>query len=126
MAYAVIITIAVAALLLGLIGGGALLARRAVGAASRGESVFGAWRWHPNQLGWLLVLVVPVAAFFLWRVFPIFLFLPIVVPFFLRWRGRGGRPFNWRSRRRQRPSSNGHREGDDQTIEGTYRSLDDE
>jgi hypothetical protein len=126
MAYAVIITIAVAALLLAIIGGVALLARRAVGAASGGESPFGGWRWHPNQLGMLLLVVVPVAAFLLWRVFPVFLFLPIIVPFFLRWRGRGGRPFTWRSGRQQRPSSNGHRQGDDQTIEGTYRSLDDE
>jgi hypothetical protein len=46
------------------------------------------------------------------------------VPFFWRWRARG-RSFRWGGRQ-QRPSSNGHREGDDQTIEGTYRSLDDE
>jgi nitrate reductase gamma subunit len=126
MAYAVIITIAVAALLLAVIGGAALVARRAVGAASRGESPFGGWRWYPGQLGWVVLLAAPVAAFLLWRVFPVFLFLPIIVPFFLRWRGRGGRPFTWRSGRRQRPSSNGHHQGDDQTIEGTYRSLDDE
>jgi hypothetical protein len=124
MAFAILITLAVAAAMLIVVGGVALLARSALGAASRGESPFGGWRWYPSQFGWVLVLLLPVAAFFLWRVFPVFLFLPVVIPFFWRWRARG-RSFRW-GRPRQRPSSNGHREGDDKTIEGSYRSLDDE
>ena len=126
--YALIITIAAAALLLGLAGGGALLARRAFDTASRGEVSVGRWRWYPSQWGWLLVLLLPVAALVLWRVFPAFLFLPLVVPFFWRWSGRGRR-FGFRRRppQQQRPSSNGHHHnGHDRSIEGSYRAADDE
>jgi hypothetical protein len=127
MTYALIITIAAAVALLALAGGGTLLARRALGVASRGEVSLGRWRWYPSQWGWLLFLLLPVAAIVLWRFFPVFLFLPIIVPFFWRWSARG-RAFGFGRRppRRQRPSSNGHHNGHDRSIEGSYRAADDE
>ncbi len=88
MTYALLITIAAALALVALVGGGALLARRAAGTASRGEAPFGSWRWYPSPLGLALLVLLPLAGLLLWRAFPVFLFLPVVLPFFWRWRGR--------------------------------------
>jgi hypothetical protein len=119
----ILIALAVAAGLLLLVGGVALLGRRAFVAVSEGQSPFAGWSWRPNQFGLVLLIGLPIAALVLWRVFPVFLFLPIILPFVFRGMGRG---FTWRRGDRQRPSSNGHKKDDDSTIEGSYRSLDDE
>jgi hypothetical protein len=80
MVYALVITVAAALVLFALIGGGALLARRAPGTDLLG------WRWYPNRLGFLLLLLLPAAGLLLWRAFPVFLFLPVIIPFVWRWR----------------------------------------
>ncbi len=75
----------------------------------------------------LLVLLLPLAAIVLWRVFPVVLFIPMVVPFFWRWRaGRRERVSFVRRRDEHRPSSNGHSAGDGHAIEGSSRPVDDE
>ena len=109
MIYALTITIAAGVLLLALLGGAMLLARRAAG-GSIGWPPIGGWRWYPSALGLSMVLLL--AGLLLSRLFPAFLFLPIVIPFFW-WRRRWGRP-------------GGRRGRDDHTIEGRYRPLDDE
>ncbi len=121
MIYALSITIVAGLFLLGLLMGLGLLVQRG---GWRGWSVQG-WRWHPNALGFTVLALV--AGLLLWRVFPEFLFLPVIIPFVWRWRGRGGRPnmWVWRSRR-QRPPANGHRAGDEGAIEGQYRKTDDD
>jgi hypothetical protein len=127
MLYALTITIAAGLLLIGLLVGITLLARRAAANAERGLGPFAGWRWQPSGLGWLLLVLLPVAGVLLWRVFPVFLFLPLFLPFVWRWRG-GGRPmFTFVRRPRSRkPSSNGHRKDEDHAIEGSFRPLDDE
>lgn len=120
MTYALIITVAVGLLLLLLLGSGGFLARRVMEAAERGEAPFGRWRWYPSPLGLLLLLLLPLAALLLWRIFPAFLFIPIIIPFFWRWR-RLGRPFFFGQRPGRRPP-----EHEDDSIEGRYRPLDDQ
>ena len=129
MLYALTITIAAGLLLIGLLVGGTLLARRAAANAERGLGPFAGWRWQPSGFGWLLLLLLPVAGVLLWRVFPVFLFLPMFLPFVWRWRNSGRPPFEFvrrRRRRSDRPPTNGHRPADDRAIEGSYRPLDDE
>ena len=109
MIYALAITIAAGLLLLALLGGAALLARRAAGAADGWPSL-GSWRWYPSALGFSVLLLV--TGLLLSRLFPAFLFLPIMIPFFW-WRRRWGGPGGGRGR-------------DDRTIEGRYRPLDDQ
>ena len=109
MIYALTITIAAGVLLLVLLGVAVLLARRAAG-GSIGWPPIGGWRWYPSALGLLALLLL--AGLLLSRLFPAFLFLPIVIPFFW-WRRRRGGP-------------GGRRDGDDRTIEGRYRPLDDQ
>jgi len=106
MAYALAVTIAAGLLLLTLLAAGALLYQRG---GWRGWSI-GRWRWHPSALGLSALLLL--AGLLLWRLFPAFLFLPIVVPFF--WWGR-----------RLRTPRPGPR-SDDRAIEGPYRPLDDQ
>jgi hypothetical protein len=109
MIYALAITIAAGLLLLALLAGAALFARR----AAEGEIAWpalGGWRWYPSALGFSALLLV--AGLLLSRLFPAFLFLPIVIPFFW-WRRRWGGP-------------GGRRGRDDRTIEGRYRPLDDQ
>lgn len=121
MVYALIITITAGVLLFLLIGGGAVLARRAAD---------GEWpslaksRWYPSPLG--LLLLVPVAVLLLWRVFPVLFILPIILPFFRRGRTIGGPLFRLWSMGRQPPPPPSEQRDDDGTIEGRYRPLDDE
>jgi len=121
MVYALVITIAAGLFLLGLLGGLALLYQRG---GWRGVSL-GSWRWQPSALGVTLLLLV--GGLVLWRLAPVFLFLPAVIPFFWRWRRGRSRPTfrAWRSGRR-RPPANGHDAADGRAIEGRYRNLDDE
>lgn len=127
MLYALTITIAAGLLLIGLLVGITLLARRAAGNAERGLGPFAGWHWQPSSLGWLLVLLLPLAGILLWRVFPVFLFLPFIMPFVWRWRSRGRPPFDFvRRRRTRRPPTNGHRADGDHAIEGSHRPLDDD
>jgi len=114
MLYALLLTIAAGLVALFLLSGGLLFARHAVEAARRGEAPFGRWRFYPSPLGLLLLLLLPLAALVLWRVFPAFFFLPIIIPFFWRWRGRGGSILR-RPRR-------GPDERDEDASEGRFRS----
>jgi hypothetical protein len=84
MAYALIISIAAGVLLL------ALLALAGVLVSRRGPVSLRGWRWYPSPLG--LLLLVPVAAFLLWRALPVLIFVPLVIPFFWRMRRGGGLP----------------------------------
>ncbi len=75
----------------------------------------------------LLLFALPFIGLLLWRVFPAFLFLPIIIPFFWRWQS-GSRAFfrGWRPGQRRPPTNgNGSYRADD-PIEGRYRPLDDE
>lgn len=127
MLYALAITIAAGLLLIGLLIGATLLVRRVTGAASDAVGPFAGWKWYPSSLGWLLFLALPIASLLLWRVFPVFLFLPFVLPFIWRWRGgRGARSTFLRRHGQRRPPSNGHKADDEHAIEGSYRPLDDE
>lgn len=121
MIYSLAITIAIGLLLLALLGVAVLLARRAAG--TDWPSI-GRWRWYPSPLG--LLLLLPLAGLLLWRLFPAILLLPIVLPFFRRGR-RLATPFLfvWNLGRRAPPPGAGD-DGDDRTIEGQYRPLDDE
>jgi hypothetical protein len=121
MIYALTITIAVGLLLLALLGIGVLLARRTAGS---GWPSIGRWRWYPSPLG--LLLLLPLAALVLWRLFPAILLIPIILPFFWRTR-RLATPFLfvWNLGRRPPPPDAGH-DGNDRTIEGQYRPLDDD
>ena len=121
MVYALIITIAAGVLLFLLIGGGAVLARRAAD---------GQWpslrrsRWYPSPLG--LLLLVPIAGLLLWRVFPVLFILPIILPFLRRGSRLSGPLFRlWTMGRRPPPPDEGPQD-DDGSIEGRYRPLDDE
>jgi len=109
MIYALTITIAAGVLLLGLLAVAALFARRASESGIDWPQ-FGRWRWYPSALGFSVLLLV--AGLLLSRLFPAFLFLPIVIPFFW-WRRRRGGP-------------RGRRGTDDRTMEGRYRPLDDQ
>ncbi len=121
MVYALTITIAAGVVLLLLLGGGAVLARRAAD---------GQWpslrrsRWYPSPLG--LLLLLPVAGLLLFRFLPVLLVLPIILSLFRRGRGLGGPLFRIWSMGQRRPPPNDERSGDDGSIEGTYRPLDDE
>ncbi len=126
MVYALTITIAAGVVLLLLLGGGAVLARRAAD---------GQWpslrrsRWYPSPLG--LLLLVPVAGLLLFRFLPVLLLLPVILSLFRRGRvrGLGGPLFRlWTMGRRPPPPppASEERDGDDGSIEGTYRPLDDE
>ncbi len=107
MIYALTITIAAGLLLLAVLGGAALVARRAQ--EDGGWPSIGRWRWYPNALG--LTVLVLVAGLLLWRLFPALLLVPIVLPFF------------WRRRFFRGPRS--RRDQEDQAIEGRYRPFDD-
>ena len=126
MVYALVITIAAGLLLLALPAGLFWASRR----ASQSSLSFRGWRWHPNALGFTLLAIV--AAVLLWRVFPAVIFLPMVIPFFWRFRGRrSGGPLVWQWRARSgqphtNGQSNGRQKDDDPAIEGQYRNLDDE
>lgn len=126
MLYALTITIAAGLLMITLITGVVLLVRRATVAVKSGVGPVAGWSWRPSPLGLLLVLLVSLAGIALWRVFPVFLFIPFVVPFFWRWRGRSRAAFTFVRRRGHRPPSNGHSAGNGHAIEGSYRPLDDE
>jgi hypothetical protein len=112
-----IITIAACVAILAVLAAGAYFGQRALATAGRGEAPFGRWRFSPNGLGIVVLLLLPVAALLLWRVFPLMFFLPVVIP--LIWRLRGASFFN--RRRRREPD-----ETEDDTIEGRYRPLDDQ
>jgi hypothetical protein len=121
MIYALTITIAAGLLLLALLGSVVLLARRVAGLDAWRN--VGGWRWYPSPLG--LLLLLPLAALILWRLFPAVLLIPVVLPFF--WRGRrsaGPLLYIWNLGRRRRPRADG--EGDGRVIDGQYRRLDDE
>ncbi|OGO53283.1 MAG: hypothetical protein A2148_09160 [Chloroflexi bacterium RBG_16_68_14] len=107
MVYALTITVAAGLLVLALVGLGLLLARRA---DAEGWPSLGRWRWYPSPLG--LLLLLPLAGLFLWRLFPALLLFPILLPFFRR-------------SRRIRMRRAGPR-GEDGAIEGQYRPLDDD
>lgn len=130
MIYALVITIVAALVLLAIPTVLALAGRR----ATEGNFSISGWSWRPNALGFTLIAIVLSVA--LWRFFPVFLFLPMLIPFV--WRFRGGRrpgaggPFNWQWRARGGPPpstnghSNGHKRDDKGAIEGQHRNLDDE
>ena len=110
MIYALTITIAAGLLLLLLLAGGFVAVRRAV---DKGwQPAIGRWRWYPNSLGRLLLLALPLAGLVLWRLFPELLFVPFLLPLVWRWRRRRGRP--------------APRSANDDSIEGSYRPLDDQ
>lgn len=111
MIYALVVTIAAGLLLLALLGGAVLLARRAAGATD-GWPSFGRWRWYPSALG--LALLLLAGGLLLWRLFPALLFIPIILPFFLRGR------FRWRGGSSTVGGGNG-----DGSIDGHYRRLED-
>ncbi len=116
MVYALAITVAAGLVLLALIGGVALLARRAAGAAAEGRAPFGRWRWYPSPLA--LLLLIPLAGLLLWRFFPVLIFVPFILPFFWRRRGRRRPPFFvWRAGRRLPPKGQ-RRNGDHSDVEG--------
>jgi hypothetical protein len=127
--YAVVIAIAAGLALLAIPAGLFMLGRK----AAQGALSLRNWSWRPNGLGFAVLAIL--GAVVLWRIFPEVLFVPFIIPFFMRFRGRrsggtsgNGGPFvwQWRSRRGQPPSSNGHKQDDDQAIEGQYRNVDDE
>jgi hypothetical protein len=122
MAYPLTITILAGLLLLALLATAVLLARRAAEAGGWGN-VRG-WRWYPSPLG--LLILLPLAALLVWRLFPAVLLIPVVLPFF--WRGRrlaGPLLFFWNLGRRAntRPDDDGD---DDRAIDGRHRPLDDD
>ena len=121
MIYALTVTIAAGLLLLALFAIGIALARRAAG----GDwPSIGRWRWYPTPLG--LLILLPVTGLLLWRLFPLLLFIPIVLPFLLRGGRFGPLLFRlWNLGRRPPPGDEGQ-DGDDDAIEGRYRPLDDE
>lgn len=112
------ITIAAGITILALLAAGVFFAQRALETAGRGGSPFGRWEFRPTVLGAALLLLVPLAGLLLWRVFPVMLLLPMVIP--LAWRLRGSSIFK-RRKRRQRGEAE-----DDDPIEGRYRPLDDQ
>ena len=119
MIYALAITIAAGLVLIALLTGLGVLVSRG---GWRGLAL-GSWRWRPNTLGFTVMALVAVVL--LWRVFPALMFIPIMIPFF--WRGRGRRgpsTWVWRSRRRG-PRANGHAP-DQGAIEGQFRKPDEE
>ena len=121
MIYALTITIVVGVLALLLVGLSVVLARRAAG---RGWPSVGRWRWYPSPLG--LLLLLPLAGLLLWRLFPILLFIPFILPFFRRgWRLRAPLSFFWNVGRGAPPPRRNGNGLDDRTIEGEYRPLDD-
>ena len=112
MVYALTITVVAGLLLLALIGGVALLARRAADAAAEGRAPFGRWRWYPSPLA--LLILIPLAGLLLWRFFPLVLIVPFILPFF--WRGRGNRRppfFIWGARKRWPSAGERHNGRDD-------------
>ena len=119
MIYALTVTIAAGLLLLVLFTIGIALARRAAGAD---WPLSGRWHWYPTPLG--LLILLPVAGLLLWRLFPLILFIPIVLPFMLR--GRRFGPFLFRLWNLGRRPPPGDDDDDDDSIEGRYRPLDDE
>jgi hypothetical protein len=132
--YALAIAIVAGLALLAVPTGLFLAGRRAFGADKGTRSRLG-WSWRPNALGFSLLAIV--ATLVLSRAFPEILFLPLVIPLFWRFRGRGrrsgrGGPFvwQWRARRGDPPPTNGHSNGhakdDENAIEGQFRNLDDE
>ncbi len=130
MVYALIITTVAALVLLAIPTVLVLAGRR----ATEGNFSISGWSWRPNALG--LTLLAIVAVVLLGRFFPVVFFLPMLIPFF--WRFRGGRkpgtggPLNWQWRARRGPPpstnghSNGHKKDGQNTIEGQYRNVDDE
>lgn len=121
MVYALAITILAGLVLLVLLAAAVLLARRAAEAGGLGNVA--GWRWYPSPLG--LLILLPLAALLVWRLFPAVLLIPVVLPFF--WRGRrltGPLQFLWNLGRRQHPRR--HDGGDDRAIDGRYRPLDDD
>lgn len=109
MLIALTISIAAGVAMLALIAGGALLARR-VAAGEGAGATFGGWRFYPSP--WLLFLLPLVAAFFLSRFLPGFIFIPLfIVPFFLRRGRRFGGIFS--SRRRPGDDDPGQTNGSD-------------
>ncbi len=123
MIYALVITITVGVLILLLMGGGAVIVQRAVGAAQRGEAPFGSWRWYPSPLG--LLVLLPVAALLVFRFLPVLLLIPAIIPFVARGRRLGGPLFFlWNLGRQARPNKG--RDDDDDIIDGESRRPDDE
>ena len=121
MVYALLITIAAGVLLFLLLGGGAVLARRA---ADGQWPSLGRSRWYPSPFG--MLLLVPVAGLLLFRFLPVLFILPIILPFFRRGRGLSGPLFRLWSMGRRPPPPDEEQEDDDGSIEGRYRPLDDE
>src|ERR1700694_4321491 len=101
MIYALIITVIAGLALLSIPTAIVVAGRRL---RKRGLAVSG-WSIRPNAVGFTIIAIV--VAFTLGRVFPEVLFLPLVLPFF--WRFRGGRrsgagvPFAWQWRARREP-----------------------
>ena len=123
MVYALTITIVVGLALLAFIGVGVVLAQRAAGGTLAWPSLR-SWRWYPSPLG--LLLLFALVGLLFWRVLPVFLLVPILLPFFWRRRRmRGPFFFTWKPGRRPAPPRAGFN-GHDRPIEDQYRPLDDE
>ena len=123
MIYALTVTIAAGLFLLALFAIGIAFARRAAGAD---WPSIGRWHWYPTPLG--LLVLLPIAGLLLWRLFPLLLFIPVVLPFLLRG-GRFGPTIYrlWNLGRRPPPGDDGpDGDDDDNSIEGRYRPLDDD
>lgn len=134
MIYALAITVIAGLVLLAIPSGLYMAGRRVFGDSKTSLSRPG-WSFRPNALGFTLIAIV--LSFALWRIFPGFLLLPMLIPFVWRFRGGGGRrsgtggPFVWQWRARRGPPptnghSNGHTKDDESSIEGQFRNIDDE
>ena len=85
---------------------------------------FRGWRWHPSMLG-ITVLVLATALIF-WRFFPSLLFVPIILPFFWRFRiGGRGRGSTWTVPHRPDRAEN-EPPPDDRAIHAQFRRVEDE
>jgi hypothetical protein len=84
---------------------------------------FRGWQWHPNMVG--LTVVVLAGALILWRFFPEFLFIPIILPFFWFGRGRSHRGPTWTVPHRAPPPANPNAP-DDRAIDAQFRRVQDQ
>lgn len=115
MLYSLVITIAAAIVLVAVIAGVALLARRLSG--GEGLAVFRGWRWYPSPLG--LLILLPIVAFLLIRAAPLLLLIPLAIPLLWRSRRLAGPGFVlwnlWRDERERRNQDEDDPPGDGDT-----------
>lgn len=117
MIYALTITILAGVALLALFVGVALLARKV--AQGEGLSALRGWRWYPSPLA--LLVLIPIAAFVLFRAVPFLLVIPLIIPFYWRSRRMRGRVSSMWNMGRKRPRE----DDDDHTIDAKYHPFSD-